>query len=199
MIETMIELHDQETAPEGGKATLAAVNRANGFTPNLFRALANSPSTLNGFAALLEANDGGTLSPAERQFVQLTASIENQGEYCVAGHSAFAARMGLPAETIMAIREGRRLPDKRYQGLVDFTRALVRGRGHVTDDDKAAFEASGFGTEQIFEVIAGIALKTITNFVSSVFDLPLDRQFQAQAWSAGSDHFAAREYNAVAS
>ena len=195
----MIELHDQETAPESSKATLAAVNRALGFTPNLFRALANSPSTLKGYAALLEAHDGGTLSPAERQIVQLTASLENQCEYCVAGHSAFAARMGLPAETIMAIRQGRQLPDRRYQGLVDFTRALVRCRGHVTDDDKAAFEASGFGTGQIFEVIAGIALKTISNFVNGVFDLPLDRQFQAQAWSARGDHLAAREYNALAS
>ena len=194
----MIELYDQETAPEGSKATLAAVNSANGFIPNLFRALANSPSTLNGFAALLAANDGGTLSPAERQIVQLAASIENQGEYCVAGHSVFATNIGMPAETIMAIREGRPLPDKRYQGLVDFTRALIRCRGRVTDDDRAAFEASGFGAEQMFEVIAGVALKTITNFVGGVFDLPLDRQFQAQAWSADSDHAAARAYKALA-
>lgn len=199
MIETLIELHDQETAPESARPTLTAVNRANGFIPNMFRALANSPSTLNGFAAMLEANDGGTLSPMERQIVQLAASVENQGRYCVAGHSSFAARMGLPVEPIAAIREGRPLPDKRYQGLADFTRAVVRNRGHVTAHDKAAFEASGFRTEQIFEVIAGIALKTITNYVGSVFDLPLDRQFQAQAWSVSSDHVAPREENAVAS
>jgi uncharacterized peroxidase-related enzyme len=199
MIETMIELHDQETAPEGAKQVLAAVNRANGFTPNMFRALANSPSTLKGFAALVEANDGGTLTPMERQIVQLTASIENQGRYCVAGHSAFAARAGLPVEPIRAIRDGQPLADKRYQGLVDFTRSVVRNRGHVTDDDRAAFEASGFTAEQIFEVIAGIALKTITNYVSSVFDLPLDRQFQAQAWPASSAPLTPREYDALAS
>ena len=195
----MIKLHDHKTAPEASKATLAAVNRANGFIPNLFRALANSPSTLTGFAALVEANDGGTLSPAERQIVQLAASIENQAEYCVAGHSAFATNIGMPAETIIAIREGRPLADKRYQGLVDFTRTLVRNRGHVTDDDKGAFEASGFAPDQIFEVIAGVALKTITNFVGGVFDLPLDSQFQPQAWSPGGDRFAASERRAVAS
>ncbi len=194
----MIELHDHETAPAGAKTTLAEVNRRNGFTPNLFRALANSPTTLNGFAALLEANDGGTLSPAERQFVQLTARIENQGEYCVAGHSAFAAQIGLPDQMIAAIRQGRPLSDRRYQGLADFTRALIRGRGHVTEDDTRAFEASGFAREQIFEVIAGIALKTITNFVGSVFDLPLDTQFQAHAWSADSEPFGALKYSAHA-
>ncbi len=194
----MIKLHDHETAPEASKATLAAVNRANGFIPNLFRALANSPSTLTGFAALVEANDGGTLSPAERQIVQLAASIENQGEYCVAGHSAFATNIGMPAETIIAIREGRPLADKRYQGLVDFTRTLVRNRGHVTADDKAAFEASGFAPDQIFEVIAGVALKTITNFVDGVFDLPLDSQFQTHAWSPGGDGFEAPKRRAIA-
>lgn len=195
----MINLHDHHTAPERAKQILAAVNSANGFTPNVFRALANSPSTLAGFTALLEANDGGTLSPMERQIVQLAASIENQGSYCVAGHSAFSASMGLPAEPIEAIRNGRPLADKRYQGLVDFTRALVRNRGHVTDDDRAAFEASGFAAEQIFEVIAGIALKTITNYVSSVFDLPLDPQFQSQAWPTGDDHSTTQEHTAVAS
>ena len=194
----MIKLYDPDTAPVSSKATLTAVNAANGFTPNMFGALANSPSTLNGFAALVEANDGGTLSPAERQIVQITASMENQGEYCVAGHSTFAACIGMPLETIMAIREHRSLPDKRYQGLVDFTRALVRNRGHVTNDDKAAFEASGFGTEQIFEVIAGVALKTITNFVGSVFDLPIDAQFQAQVWVPNGDQQATHPNDAVA-
>ena len=179
----MIPLHHENTAPESSKPTLAAVHQANGFIPNLFRALANSPSSLNGFATLLEANDGGTLSPAERQIVQIAASIENQGEYCVAGHSTFAEQMGMPPETITAIREGRQLADKRYQGLVDFTRALVRNRGHVTDNDKASAEAAGFGTEQIFEIIIAVALKTITNYVTSVFDVPLDVQFQEQAWT----------------
>ncbi len=194
----MIKLHDERTAPESSKATLAAVNRANGFTPNLFRALANSPSTLKGFMALLAANDGGTLSPAERQIVQIAASIENQGQYCVAGHSTFAAKIGMPLETINAIREGRLLPDKRYQALADFTRALVRSRGHVSDDDTAALEAAGFGTVQIFEVIAGVALKTITNYVGSVFGLPLDAQFQEQIWTPNGDEQAKPRSAAVA-
>lgn len=191
----MIALHHENTAPESSKPTLAAVHQANGFVPNLFRALANSPSSLNGFAMLLEANDGGTLSPAERQIIQITASIENQGEYCVAGHSTFAEHMGMPPETITAIREGRQLADKRYQGLVDFTRALIRNRGHVTDNDMAAAESAGFGTEQIFEIITAVALKTITNYVTSVFDVPLDMQFRDQAWTPQNDQ-ATSHHNA---
>jgi uncharacterized peroxidase-related enzyme len=194
----VVKLHDQDTAPIDSKAVLAGVGRANGFIPNMFRAISNSPSTLNGFAAALEANDRGTLSPAERQIVQLTASIENQGVYCVAGHSTFAEKIGMSRETIIAIRDGRALRDDRYQGLVDFTRALVRNRGHVTEADIAAFEASGFRAEQIFEVIAGIALKTITNYVGSVFDLPLDEQFRTRAWKPSGDRQARHPSNGVA-
>jgi len=187
----MIDLHDHDSAPAGAKATLSAVQDALGFTPNLFRALANSPSTLNGYAALLQAHDGGTLSPVERQIVQLAASLENGYPYCIAGHSAFAARMGLAADTIAAIRGGRRLADGRYQGLVDFTRALIRHRGRVSMEDKAAFAAAGFATEQMLEVIAGIALKTISNYVNGVFELPLDDAFQTHAWKSGRNDLAA--------
>lgn len=194
----MVTLHNENTAPESSKPTLAAVHQANGFIPNLFRALANSPSSLNGFAALLAANDGGSLSPAERQIVQLTTSIENQGEYCVAGHSTFAERIGMPPETIIALREGRQLANERYQALADFTRALVRNRGHVTDADKMALEVAGFGTEQMFEIIIGVALKTITNYVGSVFYLPLDSQFQKHAWTSRVDHAAEQTDTAAA-
>lgn len=190
----MIKLHDHNTAPESAKPTLAAIDQGLGFTPNLFRSLANSPSTLNGFAALLDAHDGGTLSPVERQIVQLAASLENRCDYCVAGHSTFASHMGLQAETIAAIREGRPLADRRMQGLVDFTRALVRERGHIAASDRADFEAAGFASEQIFEVIAGIALKTISNFANNVFGLPLDSQFQALAWSSYRPRATAHDY-----
>jgi uncharacterized peroxidase-related enzyme len=179
----MITLHEIDTAPENSRPTLAAVENANGFVPNVFKALANSPSTLNGFAALLGANDNGTLSPTERQIVQLAASIENGGAYCVAGHTTFAESVGVASETIAAVRDGTPLADARYQALVDFTRTLIHARGHVTDSEIAAFVAAGFGQAQILEVIAGVALKTVTNYVGSVFDLPLDVQFAAQAWA----------------
>lgn len=182
----MITLHDETTAPESSRAVLTGVKEANGFIPNLFRALANSPSSLNSFMALLGASDGGILSPAERQIVQITTSMENRAGYCVAGHSTFAGAIGMPFETITAICEGRQLADKRYQGLVDFTRVMVRNCGRIMHKDKVALEASGFGAEHIFEIITCTALKTVTNYVTTVFVLDLDAQFQVQTWTPES-------------
>lgn len=178
----MIDLYDENTAPEASRPVLAAVAEANGFIPNMFRALSNSPSTLTGFAAMLDANDGGTLTPIERQIVQVAASVENRGAYCVAGHTAFTEKQGLPRAPVDAIRQGKPPADRRHRALADFTRAVVRHRGHVSEATVLAFRAEGFSNQQILEVITGIALKSITNYVSTVFGLPLDGEFQVYAW-----------------
>lgn len=194
----MIDLYDEKSAPEGSRPVLAAVAEANGFVPNMFRALSNAPSTLTGFAAMLDANDGGTLTPIERQIVQVAASVENRGAYCVAGHTAFTENLGLPLAPIEAVRRGRPLANRRYQALADFTRAVVRHRGHVSGSDVRAFQAEGFSNRQILEVITGIALKTVTNYVSTVFDLPLDSEFQAHAWPESQQAETATTTNAAA-
>lgn len=178
----MIELFDENTAPAASRPILAAVAEANGFIPNMFRALSNAPSTLAGFAAMVDANDGGSLTPLERQIVQVTASVENRGAYCVAGHTTFTENQGLPLASIDAIRNGKPPSDRRHRALADFTRAVVRHRGHVGKSDIHAFRAAGFSDQQLLEVITGIALKTVTNYVSIVFDLPLDGEFQVHAW-----------------
>ena len=58
---------------------------------------------------------------------------------------------------------------------------------------------AGWNEVSTFEVIAGVALKTITNFVGGVFGLPLDSQFQPHVWSPGGNRFAAPEPRAAAS
>ena len=180
----MINLLTNETAPAPSRATLAIIEKTNGFIPNLFRALAGSPTSLNGFAGLVAKNDDGTLSPAERQIVQMVASVENNGSYCVAGHSVFSENVGLDDTVIESVREGMPLHDRRYQALAELTRALMRTGGKISPEQIDAFTGIGFEQEQILEVIIGIALKTVTNYVSGAFDLPLDAAFQHQAWTS---------------
>ena len=99
-------------------------------------------------------------------------------------------RSELASPSTSSRSDAHRVWSERYQGLVAFTRALVRNRGHVTDKDRMSLEASGFTPDQIFEIIVGVALKTITNFVGGVFDLPVDEQFQAYAWTKEEDRAA---------
>ncbi len=188
---TNIKLHDADTAPDGAGAVLSAVEQQLGFTPNLFRALANSPKTLSGFVALLEAYGGTSLKPAEREIVQLSASMENECSYCIAGHSAFAISVGVGQDTVSAIRHNGPIPDMRARALVDFSALLIRQRGRVSASDCANFLAAGFTQEQMLEVVLGIAIKTISNYAYGLFEFPLDAEFQSHAWPGEKEVTAA--------
>jgi uncharacterized peroxidase-related enzyme len=183
---TSLELHTPETAPGNAGPVLAAVADQFGFTPNLFRALGNTPAVLDGFLALLQAFGKTSLSPARQQIVQLAVSVENQCAYCVAGHSAFAEAVGPDRETVAALRRGALLDDAKDQALAEFCRVLVTYRGRPDEVACERFLAAGFTQAQMLEVILGVAVKTISNYAYGVFGFPLDAQFAAHAWPEGA-------------
>ena len=61
------------------QTTLDAVRERVGFVPNLFAMLAEQPGVVEAFVALDTALTNTSLSPIERQVVQLTTSVENRG------------------------------------------------------------------------------------------------------------------------
>jgi uncharacterized peroxidase-related enzyme len=188
---TKIELHNAETAPDGAGDVLSAVKQQLGFVPNLFRALANSPTALSGFTGLLAAYENTSLSKGERQLVQLAASMENQCSYCIAGHSVFALSVGVGHDTVSAIRQNRPLPDPHERALIDFCREVIRQRGRVSDPNRARFLEAGYTQAQMLEVVLGIAIKMISNYAYGLFDFPLDAQFQPHAWPGETEVDAA--------
>ena len=64
--------------PAGSRPLLDKMKKAFGFIPNLFAAFSNSPTLLEGYIGLEATYSRGTLSPAERQLVLLTASVVNE-------------------------------------------------------------------------------------------------------------------------
>lgn len=168
------------------QTTLDAVREKVGFVPNLFAMLAEQPGVVEAFVALDAALTNTSLSPIERQVVQLTASVENRGYYCVAGHSIFGRSIGMPEQAIEAIRSGTRVADERLSALHSFVVQLVRARGHVSSKDIDRLVHSGFAIEQIPEIVMGVTLKTFSNYADSAMRLKLDEQFEPAAWS-GTD------------
>lgn len=165
------------------QSTLDAVREKVGFVPNLFAMLAEQPGVVEAFVALDTALTNTSLSPIERQVVQLTASVENRGHYCIAGHSIFGRSIGMPEQAIEAIRSGTKVADERLSALHSFVAQLVRARGHVTSDDVDKLTRAGFKREQILEIVMGVTLKTFSNYADSAMRLKLDEQFEPAAWS----------------
>jgi uncharacterized peroxidase-related enzyme len=154
-----------------------------GFIPNLFTTLARQRGTVESFAALDGAFVQSSLSPIERQVVLLAASVENVGRYCVAGHTLFARKIGMPEATITALRNASPVEDERLAALQSFVQQLIQLRGHVTPEQTANLMRVGFTREQLMDVVMGITLKTFSNYVDSAMGLTLDEQFADAAWS----------------
>jgi len=171
-----------ETAPEGSKETLKAIQKGFGFIPNLMATFANSPAVLNGYMAMDGAWEHSTLSAKDRQIILLTTSVQNHCNYCKAAHSTVLKNMMKVDGTIVsAIREKKPLADSKLNALVNFTRELVAERGFVSENVKNEFLKQGYDEIQMMEVIIGVALKTVSNYIDHLNPVTIDAGFKSEA------------------
>lgn len=177
-------IHTQQTAPEASQATLAEVEKAYKFIPNLMGTLAESPLAVSAYfhlSGLIQSKS--SLTPQEQQVVMLAVSFENGCEYCMAAHSAGGQRAQVPPATIQALRDGQPPGDAKMAGLVKFTREVVKQRGWVSDEALNEFLSAGYTRSHVLDVIVITALKTISNYANHIAETPLDAAFAGLKWT----------------
>ena len=174
-------IHTPESAPEGSREALKALEQNIGFIPNLAATIGGAPVALDAFVAMQSGLRRSSLTPAEREIVGITVSRENGSPYSIAAHSTFAERVGLAADEIAALRDGGALADSRHEALHSFTAELVRSHGRVAADELLA---AGYTKEQALEVVTQVAYTTMANFAAGVAGTPVDPAFEAYAWAA---------------
>jgi alkylhydroperoxidase family enzyme len=168
-----------EAAPKALLPVLEHVNKIFGFIPNLMATLANAPAAAKGYHGLISEFSKSSLTPQELQIVLLAASVENKGIYCTAAHSAAAKSLAqIPDEVIGAIRNGHPVPDPKINALVLLTREIVRDRGFVKPQTMRAFVLAGYRNEQVLEILLGVAVKTISNYLDHISAIDIDLAFQ---------------------
>lgn len=177
-----LTIHDETTAPEAARETLAGLKKSYGFIPNILGELAGNPAVLDAYLALGKLAGKSGFSPLELQVAQITVSVENECHFCVAAHSATAKGQRLDDAVIAAVRERRPIADPRLEALHVFTRKVVSSRGFVSDADAAAFKAAGWKDADILGVVLVVAMKAITNYVNHIAETPLNREFEAFSW-----------------
>ena len=156
----------------------AGVERKYGFVPNLIREMArHSPAVARVYLGGQEAMARATLTPAERQAVQLAVSSKNGCEYCQAAHRTAGRMTGVSKEELEAIEQGRAPATPRLRSLVVATRLVMDKRGFLEEADLKALEADGVSRTELYEVVALIGLKTISNYVNHIAHTPLDAAF----------------------
>lgn len=175
-------IHTPEDAPEGSRAGLEGAKQKMGMVPNLLGVLAGAPAALSSYQALAAAFGSSSFSPTEQQVVLIATSVENDCRYCVAAHTTMSKGARVADDVLDSLRSDVPIADAKLEALRQFTLAAVRKKGWLDAADLEAFTAAGYGPNQVLEVITGVALKTLTNYVNHVAETPLDAPFQAQAW-----------------
>ncbi|MCO4862001.1 peroxidase-related enzyme [Cupriavidus sp. WGlv3] len=171
-----------EQVPAESKPTLDAFTRNLGFTPNMMATFAQSPIAFNAWATLL-----GSLSKAldvkTRDSIGLAVSEVNGCNYCLTVHSFTAEHMArLAADEIILARRGHATDPKR-DAAVQFARKVIETRGNVTDADFKAVRDAGYTDANIMEIVALVAMFSLTNFINNVFDPEKDFPAVAPAGS----------------
>lgn len=164
---------DSATADAGVQATLAAVKTKIGMVPNLFATFAHSPAVLGGYLGLSDALGGGVLTPKQREIVALAVAQVNSCHYCLSAHTLMGKGAGLSAEGIQAARRGK-ADNAQDNAVADLARVLAETRGHITDAQLASARLAGLDDARIAEVVANVAINTMTNMMNNVAHTEVD-------------------------
>jgi AhpD family alkylhydroperoxidase len=158
---------------------LKQVNAAFGFVPNLFKGMAeHNPSVAAAFLNANAALDGGVLTGAERQAVMLAVSAYNQCHYCTAVHRTMGKGAGVSQADLDAI-DGLKVPSNaRLATVVEAAWTVLRERGRVGEATRARL---GIDMAELFEIIAIVGLKTISNYINHAQRTEVDEPLRGQA------------------
>lgn len=178
------KLHDQSTVPQAARDGLAAVKEKYGFVPNLMAIMAEAPPLMQGYLTLSQLLEQTAFSAKEQQVLLLAISEANGCDYCMAAHTLSARGAKVPEEIVMALREGKPLPDAKLETLRRLTRSIVVDRGHPGQAQIEAFFEADYTRRHLLEVILAVGMKTLSNYTNHIAETPLDAAFEQAAWSA---------------
>lgn len=177
-------IHTKESAPEEVKEVLETVERDNGgYIPNLICLLANAPTALETYRTVGAINRRNSLTPTEREVVQITAAVTNGCAFCVAGHTVFSIKqIQMSDDLLEALRN--RTPiddDSKLDTLAKFTIAVINTKGRVGDEALADFLEAGYRHENALDVILGVSLATLCNYANNLANTPINPELQPYA------------------
>lgn len=161
-------------APAAAQPLLEAVKKQLGSAPNLFRITATSPAALEGYLSLNGALAKGALDAATRERIALAVAEVNGCRYCLAAHTYLGKNVAKLGDAEIAANRNGRSSDPKADAAVSFARKVTLDRGAVTDADFARVRGAGYSDAEIVEIVAHVALNTLTNYINEVFGTEVD-------------------------
>lgn len=167
-----VNLQSQQ-APAASQPILAQIQKAFGTTPNMFKAVANSPAALQSMWSAFTALGTGTLGAKLGEQIAVAIANRNRCEYCLAAHTVLGQNAGATAVEMAAAQTGQS-DDRRTAAALRFALKVVTDRAQLTDSDVADLHEVGFKDEQVVEIMAHVALNLYTNYINVALNVPVD-------------------------
>jgi uncharacterized peroxidase-related enzyme len=169
-----LALLQADNAQPAAADLLAGVQAALGVTPNMAKALANSPAALKAWVQFNGAVSEGVLPGDVRERIALLVAQENGCDYCLSAHTYLATNVaGVSADEAVSARSGASEQPKAAAALA-LASAIVSTRGDVADADLAAARVAGLSDAEIAEIVANVALNFYTNFFNRLARTEID-------------------------
>jgi AhpD family alkylhydroperoxidase len=171
---TRIPTHTVDSAPEGSRDALKALEATFGKVLNIHGAMAHSPAVLETYVAIQEVlQEKGTLDARTREAVALAVAAVDECGYCQAAHTLGGKAAGLSEEQTIDIRRGT-VEDAELGALLTLVREQAGNVGHVEDSTWQAALAAGWTDAQLTESSAVVALNLFTNYFNHLVQTDLD-------------------------
>jgi len=153
---------------------LDQTRRQLGRVPNLYSALANGPAALAGYLALHDHLGRGVLSARLREQLALLVAQENHCTYCVSAHTLRGRRLGLTDEELARTRKATDDTDPHADAVLRIAHEVMHTRGRVEDTTLADARQAGVTDAELAEIVAHIALNTLSNYFNHLAQPDLD-------------------------
>lgn len=168
-----ISIPDLQNVAPAAQPLLAAVEKQLGIIPNLFRLIAHSPATLQGYLGF-SAGVSKALDARTRERIALAIAQINGCDYCLSAHTYLGLNLAKIDEVEIALNRHGASSDPKANAAVAFAVKIAETRGKVADVDIAAVRAAGFTEAQVVEIIALVAENVFTNYLNNVAATPID-------------------------
>ena len=168
-----VQLVNPSNTTSDRQTLLEQVHKAFGATPNMFKAVANSPAALKSMWGAFGALGSGVLGAKMGEQIAVAIADHNRCEYCLAAHTVLGKGAGASAQEMADAQAGRSTDPKTAAALA-FALKVVSKRAQLSDGDIAALRTAGFDDEHIVEILAHVALNIFTNYVNVAFEVPVD-------------------------
>ena len=162
-----------QAVPAASQPLLDQIQQAFGATPNMFKAVSNSPAALQSMWGFFGALGKGTLGARLGEQLAVAIANANRCEYCLAAHTVLGQNAGATGADMAAAQVGRS-DDPRTAAALAFGLTVVGQRAQVDDADFTNLRTAGFDDGQIVEIMAHVALNLFTNYINVALDVPVD-------------------------